>query len=275
MTGWSESVMNKIGLIGTGNLAASIIKGLRQNQSNYKLFLYDVFSEKAQSLAKEYQAANCSLEEVLNEAEILLLAVKPKDIKALLEELSGYSLTGKLLITVAAGIGIAVYEKALPGIAVIRVMPNTSCAVLQAVSGMVRGKHVNDAQAVAGEKIFSAIGRVIWIEDNKVNALTAVSGSGPAYFYLLTELMALTGVNLGLTEGEAELLARETLIGAGKMLAEDSRSPQKLREAVTSPNGTTYAALDTFRREGLDKIVWQAMKACQRRAEEMEGEYGQ
>ncbi|NLI93598.1 MAG: pyrroline-5-carboxylate reductase [Peptococcaceae bacterium] len=266
--------MNKIGFIGTGNLAASIIKGLRQNKSDYELYLYDVFPEKADSLAKEYHARSCSFEEVVREAQILLLAVKPKDIKSLLEELSAYPLTGKLLITVAAGIGIGLYERALPGTAVIRVMPNTSSAVLQAVSGMVRGKHVTDEQAEAGEKIFSAVGKVLWVEDNKINALTAVSGSGPAYFYLFTELMAEAGVKLGLTKEEAELLARETLVGAGRMLAEDVRSPQDLRQAVTSPNGTTFAALETFRKEGLDRIIWLAMKACFLRSEEMEGEYG-
>jgi pyrroline-5-carboxylate reductase len=267
--------MNKIGFIGTGNLASSIIKGLRQTKAAYELYLYDVDPAKAAALAEAYAASSCSLAEVVREAAILLLAVKPKDVPALLGELKGHDLAGKLVMTVAAGIGINLYEKQLPGTAVIRVMPNTASAVLQAVSGLVRGSRVTDEQAAAGEKIFAAVGKVLWLEDAKINALTAVSGSGPAYFYLLAELMAAAGVKLGLTREEAELLAGETLVGAGRMLAAGGRSPQALREAVTSPNGTTFAALEVFRQEGLAEIVYRAMQACQQRSEEMEREYGQ
>lgn len=269
------SVVNKIGFIGTGNLATSIIKGLRHKNKDYNLYLYDVLKEKAESLAKEYNAQNCSFSEIVSEAQILVIAVKPKDIKGLLQELSSYPLNGKLIITVAAGIGLAVYELALPGVAIIRVMPNTSSAVLQAVSGMARGQQVNDEQAIAAGNIFSAVGKVLWIDDSKINALTAVSGSGPAYFYLFTELMTKAGEQLGLTNEEAAFLARETLVGAGKMLAEDSRSPQELREAVTSPNGTTEAALKSFKEQGLDKTFYIAMLACLQRAVQMEGEYSQ
>jgi len=264
--------VNKVGFIGTGNLAVSLIKGLRQNNTSYSVYLYDLMKEKADVLAKQYEAQSCSFSEVVTQSEIIVLAVKPKDMRGLLQELSTYSLKGKLIIPVAAGVGLEVYEKALPGNAVVRVMPNTSSAVLQAVSGLVRGRYVNTEQAFAAEQIFSAVGKVLWIEDSKINALTAVSGSGPAYFYLFTELMAKAGETLGLTKQEAEFLARETLVGAGRMLAEDSRSPQELREAVTSPNGTTFAALETFSQEGLEQTVYLAMRACLARAEEMEGE---
>jgi len=194
--------MNKIGFIGTGNLAASIIKGLKQKKTGYELFMYDVFEEKAKILAKEYGAQSCSFEEVVRESQTLILAVKPKDIKDLLQELSRSNLSGKLIITVAAGIGLTAYEQMLPGVAIVRVMPNTSSAVLQAVSGMSRGQHVDDQQAITAEKIFSAVGKVLWIDDRKINALTAVSGSGPAYFYLFSELMTEVGEKLGLTKEE-------------------------------------------------------------------------
>jgi len=265
--------MNKIGFVGTGNLASSIIKGLVQSKSGYDIYLFDLFPEKALALAEQYRAENCSFTGVVNKSQVLVLAVKPKDVKSLLQELAQFDLTGKLIISVAAGISLSVYEKALPGVAVVRVMPNTSCAVLQSVSGLVKGRYVTADQALAAEKVFSAVGRILWTEDGKINALTAVSGSGPAYFYLFTELMAQAGEKLGLSKEEAEFLARETLVGAGRMLAEDNRSPRELREAVTSPNGTTFAALNTFYRESLDKTVYLAMEACLKRAEEMEGEY--
>lgn len=265
--------MKKIGFVGTGNLASSIIKGLVQSNSGYDVYLYDLFPEKALVLAGQYGAESCSFTEVVNKSQVLILAVKPKDIKSLLQELAQFDLAGKLIISVAAGISLSVYEKTLPGVAVVRVMPNTSCAVLQSVSGLVKGRHVTADQALAAEKIFSAVGKILWTKDSQINALTAVSGSGPAYFYLFTELMAQAGAKLGLSKEEAEFLARETLVGAGRMLAEDNRSPRELREAVTSPNGTTFAALNTFFKEGLDKTVYLAMEACLKRAEEMEGEY--
>lgn len=268
------AIVNKVGFIGTGNLAVSLIKGLRQKKAPYSLYLYDLMKEKADALAVQHDAQSCSFAEVIAESEIIVLAVKPKDIQTLLQELSKYSLKGKLIITVAAGVSLDVYEKALPRSAIVRVMPNTSSAVLQAVSGLVRGQYVSLEQALAAEQIFSAVGKIMWIEDKKINALTAVSGSGPAYFYLFTELMAIAGEKLGLNKEEAEFLARETLVGAGKMLSEDKRSPQELREAVTSPNGTTFAALQTFSQQGLDHIVYLAMKACLERAGEMEREGG-
>lgn len=265
--------MIKLGFIGTGNLTASVLKGLRQKNTDFEICLYDIIAEKADSLARQYQVKSCDFSGLVKTADILFLAVKPKDIKDLLQDLKAYDLNGKLIITVAAGIGLNVYERALPGVAVVRVMPNTSCAVQQSVTAMVRGQNVTDQHAEIAESIFSAVGKYLWVEDQKINAVTAVSGSGPAYFYLLTELMAETGEKLGLSKEDAILLARETLVGAGRMLAEDSRTPQELREAVTSPNGTTYAALEVFRKKGLQDLVEQAMRACYKRAEEMEEEY--
>jgi len=265
--------LNKIGFIGTGNLAGSILKGLNQRNLDFEIYLNNKTKQKADALAQQFNAKSCSFSEVVAESDVIFLAVKPKDIKGLLNDLSGCSLSGKLIITVAAGIGLSVYEQALPGVGIVRVMPNTSCAVLQAITGMVRGKYVTDEQAKIAEQIFSAVGKFLWVEDQKINAVTAVSGSGPAYFYFFAEMMAQAGVELGLSSEEAIILARETLVGAGKMVAEDSRSPQELRQAVTSPNGTTYEAIEVFRKEGLNEIVSKAMEACFKRAVEMEGEY--
>ncbi len=265
--------MNKIGFIGAGNLASSIIKGLTQSKMDSSIYLFDILRKKADSLAEEFNAHSGTFSEVVRKSNVVVLTVKPKDVKGLLLELSGYSLAGKLIIAVAAGIRLAVYEQALSGVGIVRVMPNTSSAVLHSASGLVRGRYVTDEQATVAENMFSALGKLVWVEDRKINAVTAVSGSGPAYLYLFAELMAKAGVKLGLTEEEAEFFAKETLVGTGKMLAEGSRTPRELREAVTSPNGTTFAALNIFLQEGLENIVFKAMAACLRRAEEMEGEY--
>ncbi|NLP44242.1 MAG: pyrroline-5-carboxylate reductase [Peptococcaceae bacterium] len=265
--------MNKIGFIGAGNLAGSIIKGLNQSNSSYKMYLYDIQKDKADSLALKFNANSCSFREVVSNADILILAVKPQDIIQLLQNLSTISLGEKLIITVAAGISLRAYECLLPKTAIVRAMPNTSSAVLKSMTALVRGQYVTEPQMEVADKIFSCLGKVLWVKDTKMNAVTSVSGSGPAYFYLLTELMAKAGIKLGLTEDEANFLARETLIGVGTMLAEDKRTVKELREAVTSPNGTTYAAISIFREEGLENIVSKALEAAAKRALEMEGEY--
>jgi pyrroline-5-carboxylate reductase len=265
--------MLKLGFIGAGNLASSLIKGLSQGDVDYEIRVFDLVKEKVDSLVSLYKVKGVSQAEAVQESDIVVLAVKPKDVASLLKDLSGYNLSGKLIIAVAAGISLKVYEKALPGIGIVRVMPNTSSSVLHSVSGLARGRYVSDEQAANTERIFSALGKYLWIDDSKMNALTAVSGSGPAYFYLLTELMSEAGSRLGLDKEEAEFLARETLIGAGKMLEASGISPQELREAVTSPNGTTQAAVDCFREEGLPGVIYKGMLACRHRAEEMEREY--
>jgi len=265
--------MNKIGFIGAGNLAHSMIKGLAQSNSSYQVFVHDIQKNKADSLAFKFNAKSCSFTEVVFNSDILVLAVKPKDIMELLQKLSSFTLEKKLIITVAAGISLRVYESLLPGTAIVRAMPNTSSAVLKSMSALVRGQYVTDQQMEVANKIFSCLGKVLWVEENKINAVTAVSGSGPAYFYLLTELMAKAGIKLGLTEEEADFLARETLIGVGKMLVEDKRSVEELRAAVTSPNGTTHAAITVFLENGLENIVSKALTAAANRALEMEGEY--
>jgi len=265
--------MNKIGFIGAGNLAHSMITGLTRFNSTFNVYVYDIQKEKADNLAVKFNAKSCSFTEVILNSEVLILAVKPKDIIELLKKLSALTLDEKLVITVAAGISLPVYESLLPRTAIVRAMPNTSSAVLKSMTALVRGKYVTDQQMKVADNIFSCLGKVLWVEDSKMNAVTAVSGSGPAYFYLLTELMAKTGVKLGLSEEEASFLARETLIGVGNMLVEDKRTVKELREAVTSPNGTTYAAISVFLEEGLDNIVFEALEAAAKRAQEMEGEF--
>ncbi len=245
------SIVNKIGFIGTGNLAASIVKGLWQNKSDYELYLYDVFQDKADALAEQFNAVSCTFPELISKSQILLLAVKPKDIKELLQELARYPLSGKLLIAVAAGIELAVYEQALPGTAVVRVMPNTSCAVLQAVSGMVKGQHVSDEQAAAAGRIFSAVGKVLWVTDSKINALTAVERErGLPIFYFLRKTDGASRGKLGLSKEEAVIPGKRNLVEPAGMLAEDSGHRRNWREAVTSPYGTTFAALTTFGMKG-------------------------
>jgi len=262
-----------IGFIGTGNLAEALINGLLASSKRYVLRGVDKNPERLQAIAERYGVEPVVLPEVVGKSDVILLAVKPKDVVPVLKDLQVFDLTGKLILTVAAGIPIAVYEECLPQTAVVRCMPNTSSAVLHSVTGLAKGKWVDDAQARIAEEIFSQIGKTLWFDEQQMNAVTAISGSGPAYFYYFTECLIAAGIKLGLKKEDAEVLAIETLIGAGKMVAKSQKSPGELREAVTSPNGTTHAALTKFREARLEDIVCLATQAAMQRGYEMEGEF--
>lgn len=265
-----------IGFIGGGNIAEAMISGLTKTNSSLEIRVTNLSNRgRLQGLVDRYKVIAAPLTELVEKSRVLIIAVKPKDVQGVLKEMKVFSLKDKLVISVAAGIPLKMFDKYLPGVAVIRAMPNTSTAVLHSMTGLVRGNNVTEEQAEIGEKIFSATGRIMWVPEKNINALTAISGSGPAYFYLFAESLIKAGVELGLSEEEAEVLVLETLIGSGKMIAESNKSPGKLREEVTSPNGTTYAALNVFMDQNLALTVLNAAKACAQRAEDLEGEYSE
>jgi pyrroline-5-carboxylate reductase len=261
-----------IGFIGGGNMAEAIIGGIRQTDKEFQIRVNERFDERLQYLVNKYSIIASDVQELVENSDTVIIAVKPKDVREVLEKLGNYSLKDTLIISIAAGVPLKLFYKYLPGVAVIRAMPNTSTAVLHSMTGLVRGENVSEVQVEMGEQIFSATGHIMWIPEEKMNALTSISGSGPAYFYLFAESLIKAGVHLGLSEEEAEILVRETLVGSGKMIAESGKSPGKLREEVTSPNGTTYAALNVFTNAKLALTVHNAAVACARRAEDMEGE---
>lgn len=266
--------MQGIGFIGTGNMAEAIIKGLRLVGKTTEIRVANrTNQEKLQYMVDQYQVIPSSIEEIARQSKILVLAVKPKDMLEVLKLLQNQLKQHQLLITVAAGIPLKTYEFYLPGIPVIRSMPNTSSAVLKSMTGLVQGKEAQEQHMQIAEEIFQAVGKTHRIPEEKMNALMSMSGSGPAYFYLFTEALTQAGVSFGFSEEDAEMLAKETLFGAAQMLKESGKSPARLREEVTSPKGTTLEALNVFLKEDLQGIVTKAVKACQNRGEEMEREY--
>lgn len=266
--------MKRIGFIGAGNMAEAIIKGLA-NTGSYEIRATNRSNQaKLEVMREAYQVIPSTFEEVLERSEILVLAVKPKDVSGVLSNMSKLNLENKLIISVAAGISLGLVQKYLPNNPVVRVMPNTSSAVMHSMTGLVEGQGVREQDRKDTEEIFGAVGKFMWIPEERMNSLMAISGSGPAYFYLFTEALVNAGVEFGFSNKEAEALAKETLIGAAKMLAETTKSPGQLREEVTSPKGTTLEALNVFWDSGLEKVVKQATRACRSRGEAMEREYG-
>jgi pyrroline-5-carboxylate reductase len=264
---------HSIGFIGGGNIAEAIIGGLKKTDKQLQIRVSNRTNhERLQRLVDKYAITASKLEDLVENSRVLIIAVKPKDVLGVLKQLKNYKLSDKLIISVAAGVPLKVFYKYLPGVTIIRAMPNTSTAVLHSMTGLVRGENVIEQQVEMAEQIFSATGKTMWIPEEKMNALISISGSGPAYFYLFAESLIKAGVHLGLSEEEAEILVLETLVGAGKMIAESDKSPGRLREEVTSPNGTTYAALNVFTDDKLALTVLKATEACAQRAEDLEGE---
>lgn len=254
-------------------MGEAIIGGLRKTDQHLQIRVSNRSNnERMLRLVDQYAVIASKFEDTVENSQVLIIAVKPKDVLGVLKQLKAYKLTNKLIISVAAGVPLKVFYEVLPGVAIIRAMPNTSSAVLHSMTGLVRGENVTAEQAAVGEEIFSAIGKTMWILEDKMNALISISGSGPAYFYLFAESLIKAGVLSGLNEEEAEILVRETLVGAGKMLTESGKLPGKLREEVTSPNGTTFAALKVFTDNELPRTVLMAAQACSQRAKAMEGE---
>lgn len=253
-------------------MAAAIGRGLAAQQAPFELGFYDIHKEKAGQLAAELHAESfAELKQAVRAADILLTAVKPQAMPGLLAEAAGLIRPGQLVVTIAAGLPIAYYEAKLPDVPLVRAMPNTSAQVLAAITGLMAGSRAEEKHRQLAGQIFAAVGETVWIAEKDIHALTAISGSGPAYFYYFTEALAAAGEKLGLDAATAAKLARQTAVGSGQMLAARAESPAELRVQVASRGGTTAAALAAFG-NALPELVEQACAACARRSEEMAGE---
>ena len=253
--------------LGSGNMASAIGRGLVAQNSSLNLGFYDQAWAKALAMTVELPGTKStrSLPDAVAFADVLLLAVKPQDMPALVDELAPLLRPGQLVLTIAR----------LPqGTPLVRAMPNTSAAVGEAITGLMAGEFATDAHKTLAEQVFAAVGSFIWLAEEEIHALTAISGSGPAYYYYFTEALAAAGEALGLSPQTAAALARQTAIGAGRLLqVQADSSPTQLREQVTSKGGTTAAALSVFaENEALPQLVQQACRACAERSREMADE---
>ena len=272
----NNNVNKTLYFLGSGNMAGAIGRGLAKCAVPLQLGFYDLTYAKAQALAAEVGGtATDNLREAA-QADVLLLAVKPQNMAELVAELASLlRCTGQLVLTIAAGLPLAWYEQRLPeGLALVRAMPNTSAAVGAAITGLMAGQFASADDKKIAELVFAAVGEYIWIDESDIHALTALSGSGPAYYYYFTEALAAAGEKLGLSARTAQALARQTAIGVGRLLENQPEVPlAELRRQVTSKGGTTEAALKVFAgaadSEALPQLVESACRACARRSEEM------
>lgn len=256
-----------IGFIGGGNMAEALIKGIAD--SNGGVIVSEPREERRKFLADTYGvtavASNC---EVAEKADIILLAIKPQNMAAVLDEITGAVSDKKTVVSIAAGITLSFLQSRLKVKNLIRVMPNSPSLALEGMSVLSYDQDLPEKIANDVIKIFSAVGKVLILPEEQINAVTAVSGSGPAFFALFTEAMLNSGEKMGLAKEDAALLAIQTLIGTAALL-KAGISPQDLRRAVTSPGGTTAAGIRVFEEKGLAALVSDALEAARNRAVEL------
>lgn len=264
-----------IAFIGCGQMGEALIKGIVHSKivTSDRIIISDPDKEKTGRLKNELQVsvAENNSDAVLK-AEIVFLAVKPQQIKSVLSEIKTSVEENKIIISIAAGISSKTIENSLDKkVPVIRVMPNSPALVSSGIYVISLGRYAGEKETELAKNIFSVSGEVVFIGEELQNEAMALSGCGPAYFYLFVEHLIDAGVKKGLPEDIAGKLAIETLIGSGKMLKETGRSPADLRKMVTSPGGTTLAALEIFEKEEFSLIVRKAVDAAIKRAVEIGG----
>jgi len=262
--------MTTVGIIGVGNMGEALLSGLLlAGTPKTDVVFAQRSDERAAYISERYGISLRPLPSVAA-ADVVILAVKPKDIAAMCGEIKGHLRAGSALVSVAAGKTIEGIQSIVgPEIAVIRVMPNTPTSIGKGAAGISIGEGVSETQLSFVKKFLEASGIVVEVPENLQSAITATSGSGPAYFFAFVEAMVEGGKKLGLTEEVATKLTIQTIVGAAGMLESSGKSARELRENVTSPNGTTFAALSKFNEMGLTQMVEAAMAASAKRSQEL------
>lgn len=237
--------MSQVAILGAGVMGETLLSGLiRAGRRVDDLMVGEKRPERAQELEERYGVSVVDNLEAAQKAETLVLVVKPQDMEDLLKEIAPAVRPGQLVVSLAAGITTAFLEARLPeGVAVVRVMPNTPALVDEGMAAISRGSHCDEEHLVEAESMMDSVGRVVRVPERQQDAVTAISGSGPAYIFFVVESMIEAGVHLGLPRSTAYDLVVQTLVGSAKLLRETGDHPTVLREQVTSPAGTTAAAI--------------------------------
>jgi pyrroline-5-carboxylate reductase len=269
--------MTRIAFIGGGNMARSLIGGLiRGGAPTASIAIAEPNADLRTALARDFSVATHAQNSAAAKlADVLVLAVKPQTMKTVCTDFREIAQARKpLIVSIAAGIRIDQLDTWLGGnLAIVRCMPNTPALIGAGAIGLCANTVCTAAQRDLAQNILSAAGLSVWIADEaQMDTVTALSGSGPAYFFLLVEALIDAAVAQGLSADAARELATQTCLGAGRMLREDSTPPAELRRRVTSPNGTTQAALESFAADGLVQIVTRAVAAATRRGGELSAE---
>lgn len=267
----ATALNQNICFIGGGNMAQALIGGLlSRGLPTTRITVSDPVEQIRQILEEKGIQTTTDNVEAIQNADVVVLAVKPQVLATVLQPLKGL-LSDKLVISIIAGAEIQTISELIGGSQrIVRVMPNTPALVQTGAHGIYASEAVNAQDRELTSQILAATGLTIWVDSEaQIDAVTAVSGSGPAYFFYLMESMIRAGKNLGLDEKVATALTLQTALGAAQMAITSSNSPSELRKIVTSPNGTTQAALEVFDRAQISQNIQAALAAAQKRSQEL------
>jgi pyrroline-5-carboxylate reductase len=264
----------KIGIIGAGNMGEALISGLVSNGSSnvHNIICSDKSESRLKDLREKYGVItttnNC---EVVDKSEIVIYSIKPQIMAKVLRETADRLDTSKLIISIAAGVPMAAIEKCLKKeLRLIRVMPNIAAFVKASASAVATGKNATEEDVKTAMAIFDSVGESIFIGENDLmDAITGLSGSGPAYIFMIVDALADAGVKMGLSRKDARFLASQTVLGSAKMLLESGEHPGELKDKVTSPGGTAIAGLHTLEMGGLRTTMINAVEAATKRSIEL------
>ncbi len=264
-----------IAILGTGKMGEALLSGLlRAGHPPAEVLAVARHADRAGELRERYGVQTPSAAEAAKTAETLVLAVKPQDMGALLDEIAAFipASSERLVISVAAGITTAFIGRRLAGdVPVVRVMSNTPVLVDEAMSVISAGQHAGEAHLRRTEKLLQPVGKVLRIPESQQDAATALSGSGPAYVYFLVEAMVDAGILLGVPRGAAMEMVTQAVFGAATMLRESGEHPVILREAVTSPGGTTISAIRELEKHGVRAAFLAAIESARDRGRDLAG----
>jgi len=266
--------MSRLAVVGAGVMGETIIAGLvAGGWEPAQVVAVDRYRPRVDEVVAHHGITSAtSIAEAVADAEAVLLAVKPQDAPGVLAEIGPALRPGAVLVSICAGIPTASIESALPaGTPVVRVMPNTPAKVGEGMSAVSGGSAATEAHLEFASSMMGSVGKVVTVPEKYQDAVTAVSGSGPAYVFYVVEAMVDAGVLLGLPRDVSTTLAVQTLYGSAKLLATSGEHPGRLREQVTSPGGTTAAALRELDAHGVKAAFTAAMEACRERSRELAG----
>lgn len=274
----TKTLNARLCFIGGGNMAAALIAGLRRQSSPPAVHVVDLNPDILHDLAQHYGVSTASsLDQQVSQADVIVLAVKPQQMQVVAASLQPHLSATQLVVSVAAGIRAADLSRWLGGhAAVVRAMPNTPALVGQGMTGMLALPAVSPAQRALADQVLRTVGATLWLEDEALlDSLTAVSGSGPAYVFYVIEAMQQTAMELGLSQEQAQTLSLATVAGAAQLAIQSPETVTTLRQRVTSPGGTTHAAITAMEAAGLPQAIAHGMQAAARRSRELGEEFGQ
>jgi pyrroline-5-carboxylate reductase len=265
--------MTTFALVGVGKLGEALLSGLlRSGRPKEQVIAAERYAGRAKEIAEVYGVPTADPVDAVAKADVVLLAVKPQDMRTALKDIAPSVRPETLVVSMAAGITLKLLEEELPpGTHCIRVMTNTPVFVDEAMSAISPGTHATEEHLALVEELLSSVGRVIRVPESQQDAVTALSGSGPAYFFYLVEAMIDAGILLGLPRAIAAELIVQTAVGSAKMLKESGEHPVVLREAVMSPAGTTISAIRVMEDHGVRAAMLAALEAARNRSQELAG----